>query len=426
MFEYENGIIGLLIGYYRKQKNKEDHFYSKQNFINYKTDKIYELCLTCDKVCAKRESICSYKSYAKIEKGKSVKNICYYIDLCEKLGLIYKLNQQIIEEFEFIERKMLYLIKSYEKEELIRFKTFLEKLSIEYENVIYFGEMLQLYLQILSYLLTRHTPQISCKDFYLENIDRFNDNTKFFIYYLLDKYHYYYGNEIKYTEELFQLMPNILEISLQDKLRTMETNQFYDYLKSYDLNLCSLYDKYLISIYISDCGYHLNDFEFALNVINQSIDDMKKDANLLPETLFYTALLKKSSLLFAIHHYSECLKIYKDVFEYNYNLLSMDFMFFIRSMRLTGQIDSIHKYVNYETFHKIINPRLKVIYRYYLLMYCSNCSIKDLQAYILNYLLPLAKTDKIILSYLKEDMFLFCRSIHNHDKLKLLENIIAK
>ena len=61
MFNYENGLVGLYLGYYRNQRSKTDNYFKKKEFINCKSKEILELCKNCKKDCAKRKGICSYK-----------------------------------------------------------------------------------------------------------------------------------------------------------------------------------------------------------------------------------------------------------------------------------------------------------------------------------------------------------------------------
>ena len=48
MFNYENGLVGLYLGYYRNQRSKTDNYFKKKEFINCKSKEILELCKNCD------------------------------------------------------------------------------------------------------------------------------------------------------------------------------------------------------------------------------------------------------------------------------------------------------------------------------------------------------------------------------------------
>ena len=71
----EKSIMGILISYYRKNSgiNIDNILHNEDKFFN-------DYCTNCLK-CRDVETICSYKTFKKIESGGVVRNECIYYRL---------------------------------------------------------------------------------------------------------------------------------------------------------------------------------------------------------------------------------------------------------------------------------------------------------------------------------------------------------
>lgn len=429
MFNYENGLVGLYLGYYRNQRSKTDNYFKKKEFINCKSKEILELCKNCKKDCAKRKGICSYKTSICLENGEPIKNICYYIDFCYKLGKHYLMNKKIVDITGYIEKQMLVLVKTREKQVVDQFQNFLESILLQYTDVIYFSDLIIFSLQMIQFLKTGKVNHFTMIDFYEKNYSSFNKNWKYLILYVLYQYYHYADTNLEkanyYLTEMNSLYSKNYEMTILEKYDSLSNEERINYLKNISNKTFYSYDIYVVNKYLAQALYETHEYKLALKVIDRCLNEINNENSPLLDILYYKALAKKAKILFSLNKFEECLKIYREVMNYDMNILSHDFIYVVYCMKRTRQHQLITRYINYDQFQRITHPYLRKIYRYYLLLYCSKCSVKVLLGYVEKHLFPIVENNKNFYYLLSEDLFLMCRMLNHYAYYETFENIIA-
>ena len=152
---YEKEIIGRLIKYYRKKKN-----ITVNEMLTKKGMYYQEYCRECSK-CKNKEYACSTKKLYSLERGEVSNNDCYYYRLAENVGKMFVIDRRVTNKLENYRANLRNNLINFSKSKLTKLAIMISNDLSEYKNVIYFGEILSLYFDIINYNLY-HT--ISCSD----------------------------------------------------------------------------------------------------------------------------------------------------------------------------------------------------------------------------------------------------------------------
>ena len=408
MYNNENQVIGLLIGYYRKKLNENDPGFSRYNFIKEKSELVRELCKDCNKVCAKRSAICSIKTSICLEKGDPIKNTCYYIDLTFKLNKKYILNRKILDLITYAEKKMISLIKSYYRDDLIKFRDFLIVSMKSYSNVIYITELLQLYLAITDYMLYFKFPQQELVNMYELLYPKLSSQTQALIAYLLIKYYEYSINDKDkvnlYLDELTLMKINPFEIKLKKLHKNLSVIELYDILIKMPLSKYSRYEQVLIRLYLADIYFLIEEYEKSLVILERIVEDLKNTNIPLVNMILGRTLSKKGTVLFSLQEYDQAINVYKEVFEMGPDLLSQDFMVFIHCLMKSNQKYYVNHYINLNIYQEITSVIVKKIFQYYILKLNSKTLPKSLISFALKNLKPVLPEKTVAYQVMKNDL----------------------
>lgn len=425
MYEYENKIIGLFIGYYRKKRLKHDERFSRKDFVAYKSNDLKDMCQTCKKTCAKKEAICAAKTSLWIEKGEVIKNVCFYIDFCAKLDREYVLNKRMLEMIAYSEKKLVSLIRNNSQTGLEDFKLFLETSYQKYKNVMYFSEMLQLYLVIVKMLLDYEFPDYHLVEIYEEFYSAFNSTTKYFISYMLmhyyETYDYQMDKQLFYEGELGNQGIYNVEYVLRKRKKKSSLLDFYHYLTDIDTSELLPYERYLVQIFLSGTSYQLKHYRLALKAIEQCLNDLSVPEESMTQHALYYAYAKKANILYRLERYNEALALYKQVYMYDPDLLALDFMLFIHCFEICEQNKSVQRYLKSENLHRLKIPSVKRIYRYYQQKFYYHASFKELEAFILDELRYFIPIETVYYDIMRSDMMEYCTATKDYKSFFLFQ-----
>lgn len=425
MYEYENKIVGILIGYYRQKRSKKDENFSRRLFVKWKSEKVKEMCLSCSKNCAKKDRICAPKTSLSIEKGEPIKNICFYIDFADKLGYRYLLNQRLLDIIHYSEKKLMLLIKTNQKKELITFKVFLQNNLKNYKDIIYFSEMLQLYLAITCMLLDFTYPKVSLVDLFEKIYPHLNSQSQFFISFLLYRYYKIYhedkNKQQKYLNLLQQLETKNTYHFLLNQKEKMTSLEFYRYLLDFDKNKFLPYEQYIVQDNLVDILIELGHYNEAKKQVDICVKIAESKDEELSDVALYSAYTKKAVVLYHLKQYDEALLFFKQVFHFNADILLLNFILFIDCFEKSSQSKSIKSYLDIDTYRSLNITKVKRLYRYYQQKYVFNYPFKELELFILDELKSFLPLNSAYYEIIKKDMIEYCQETKDYKSFFLFQ-----
>lgn len=412
MYDYEHKIIGLFIGYYRKQRSISDELFIRKTFIQFKSEEVKELCDTCNKDCAKREYICANKTSTSIEKGIPAKNICFYIDFASKLGKKYQINQKLLKLVEYSENRLVNIMRENAKDDYQGYRTFLLNTIEQYKNYIYFSEMFNLHLIIYDLIMYLKFPSKQIIDFYEEFYKEFKPSTKRLVAFLFYRYYQVYCEDKTkdeyYFQELYKLDKYNLEYQITHKKKTMSSIEFYHYLTHINKQDLTVQKLVLIQYFLVDCLISLQQYNVARNEVNRWIRLIKNNEEHIARYSIYLAYEKKAVILYYLNKYEEAITLFVNVYNYMIDLLHLDFILFIECFRNANRIEEISLYLSNEHFNRINIQKLKRIYRYYQQRYLLKYSLKELELFVLDELYYLIPLNTHYYDLIRRDMMEYC------------------
>ena len=151
-FYFDKYIIGLLIKYYRKNKNIK-----VVNLLTRKNSNEYEFCIDCDK-CKNRKAICSTKKLYAIERGDVATKDCYYNSLAANLDKQVIFDRRMSNRLINYRNNLKNVLIECSKSKLNKLLIMINKDINKYKNVLYFEDMLSIYLDIINYYLYHIVP----------------------------------------------------------------------------------------------------------------------------------------------------------------------------------------------------------------------------------------------------------------------------
>ena len=171
-YNFEKKCIGYLLKYYRKKRNiKIDDLLTKKGTY------YYEYCTDCVK-CKNKELVCSTKKLYSLERGEVSKNDCYYYRLAENLDKKFVIDRRLDNKRLNYQTSLVENIVNLSKRNLKRLAALLENDLHEYSEVLYYGDIFSLYLDVINYYLYQKIPSVESIQLYLYLLEFIDDTNK--------------------------------------------------------------------------------------------------------------------------------------------------------------------------------------------------------------------------------------------------------
>lgn len=381
-FRYEKGVIGRLIGYYRKHDSRilDDILWDKGNYYK-------KYCLECSK-CTNKEKICAPKTLYKIESGITVDNDCYYYRLSEKLNKILIFDEKLFLELDHYRDTLTELLIDYSYTKLMNFKKeLLDKLDA-YKNVIYVAERLRLYVDIIVGISDKSSCSQSKNDFYFYIKDSLDEKDKMLIlYYLFHSLCYFPGqlsNQIFVSiyQEAMSYKDNRLAFNfwLSVVFDTIKPLQFLKMLEEYKELYQDRFTKhewYLYNDYHAYVYFNTEEYELCYQYL-------LKNAELIDSGLDYTENkvrnlnVKLAILAYNQDKYDEAIIHFEKCRVNNcLNIGNANIAFYIHSLEKTNQVDKVIEIINSYDINASTHDYEKKIIRYYRIKHINDLEVKE-------------------------------------------------
>ena len=418
----EKKLIGLLIGYYRKEllQLKKDDKYRKLNFISYKSDKIQEDCLNCNNMkCKNSNKICSFNTISALESGAITRKICCYIDFADKLKLQFKLNKKMINEYEELEKDIVNALKINDVNQYLKLYKLTERYQKENENVIYFSELYKLYSCILKIKVSEEYPDDSFINLLEFILPYLKDKTKYLSTYVLYKYYFthndLYGKEAIYLNALRKMDPENIEFLVYDKMQTNSLLEAYNFISTISLDCLNDYEKYTIYQFLGYMCLCFNQIDEGIVYVKKSKLIIENSEITFPRKEANHTYMRLGLFYFQLKKYNKAVENFERVFKYDPNTLILNILLYFNSLEKMKRFEELTTLLEEVDLQKI--RRHKPIFIYYRMKYIYKSNNKDLEEYIVDNIKPLIPKNDTYQGVLIEELIHLANSTGDYKVL---------
>lgn len=414
LFTYERKIIGKILAYYRKQNNQklQSFLYNKGKFYN-------ENCVTCN-LCKNSEMICSPKTLLKIENGEeSIKKECFYHRLCEKFELKFNLNHTMQFKINNYRSLLIENIVNFSKIKLKQLGANIELELQKNSNIIYYTDILLLYLSVINYKLYRKiTLDDKTINLYVYLLDVINEMDKKIILLCLFDMSYRVSLDSLNRDKIIELSMPYLDDPLLYKIKmthisSMNYIDAYEHFHDEEMKIDTLanYQIFTLLQYKAFIYFNSGNFEKSYDLLEESlrvssIDDFS-DYDVL------SCYKKLAIICFVLKKYREAIKYFELNLKYE-NSLGTNYVLLFYSLEVENKSDRILEIINNIKVEEIRNDLEKMLLKYYKMKYEKDFNYKEnakwLEEYITKNIVPLF-----------DEIGLLHRRVFIHDLRKLVK-----
>lgn len=406
MHEYEKKIIGIILGFERKEKLKSSNnpAFSQNNIVHLTEEDKSFLCHDCYCHCLKRQ-VCSVPTLRKLENGTPFTNDCYYSVLSHKLGFEYELSKINIDKFNDIINLLMSCIITREKKNITKCRKELQ--SPLYYNHIYFSHFKEMFLCILNFITDYEEPSYAIIHL-VEYIEPFTtEKTRILLTFLLFKYYTIYKVEMTKAAKYKDIILNFS----QSPCISIEITADYlihsgDNLKAFSFLYDKISDNKLDSPPFTKM-YIYSQLTFLSLNLNRELDSIyfKKYKEIIqqydtifPDLIMTQYLNRLAVTCYISNKFGDSAKYFYNAAERNINAISYNFPLFYDAVIKSNFLPGIEFFKKSQA-NNISNADDKSVYIYYnkrINMHCidkENASI--LEDYILNFLNSIYPVDSM-------------------------------
>ena len=424
--KYEKRMIGLLIYYYRKKLD-----ISLDVFLH-NTGKYYtENCIDCN-LCNNMEMICTPKTLYRIEKGFFSKNECYYHRLAENLGKEFVSDKRIYDRLTQYENSLINYIVDFSKKKLNKLKELIDIDLLEYANVVYISEKLNLMKDIINFKLYRISPDKEQIELYVYMKNNFEDTDKKLLLLFLYDIRFRLENFNIDYESLINDCSTYINDPLFYRVKLANVAQ-QNYLDAYpilknelDTNLVNLnnYQKYSLYEYLAFVELNAKAFDKSYVTMQKCIDILEESQDF--SDYHKISCYKRMGIIsFSLEKYEDVIKWYTIILEQNESI-GLNYSLLFYALEKTNQEEKIKNILDNVNLSKTKTISEKKILLYYKKKYIYKKQTKqqiiELEEYVCEEIKPLVRNlgemhRNIFLEELKKLVSITC----NYKKIYLFE-----
>ena len=390
-YSYEKMIIGKILYFYRKNSKEtlKSFLYNKGKFYN-------ENCLMCDR-CTNKEYICTPRTLNKIEKGEYfTKKDCYYYRLCEKFSLKFSINSLLLSKIEIYRNILIENLIDFSKSKLKALSANIELELNKNGDIIYYSEMLNLYLSVIKYKLYRTIA--TDKDIRLYNylFDHVKEDDKKIILVFLFDMTYRVTMDCLNREEIMIKAHPYLDEPILYKIKMTHISEM-NYLEAYQCfekeennkGKITNYQFYTLLQYKAFIFFNSGNFEKSYNILKESLLIPKIDE--LSDYDLLGCYKKLAIICFSLGNYEEAINYYYLNLKYE-NSLGNNYVLLFYSLETENRSEEIRAIIEQINIDSIRYSSEKTILEYYKMKYSCNCKSKEnakwLEEYIVKQIKP--------------------------------------
>ena len=377
--KYIKTILGYLIGYYRKEKNKTstDILLSEDNYYR---DYCNE-CMKCDDV----NQICSRSTLYRIEKGHITDNDCIYERLAHQLGKKIILdNLTIYDRLGLLCKELNHSLVNFSKTRLEKIEANIELELLKYKNVLYVEEVLTLYLDIIKNVLYGKDLDNKKGLVYLFLRDKVQLEEEKLITFLLYKttfriLNFYCTISVineqcsKFYDDPLFYEPRLKSLIFTDLLNFLDG---YNYLVNNEItriDTLTKYQRYLLYCEIGSAELNLEAYEKCYQTYKKSIDLLNEFDS--TDRMKSASCIYLGRTCFLLKKYSEAIDWFLTAINLSkFKSIGKDFLFLFSSLERLDQINKVKKIVNDIDMSRITSKYGRQIVTYYKMKYVSDLS----------------------------------------------------
>ena len=423
----EKSIMGILISYYRKNSgiNIDTILHNKDKYFN-------DYCTNCLK-CRDVETICSYKTFKKIESGGVVRNECIYYRLCENLKFNVCFERNVFEKMNHLRNSIVNGLCNYSYSALSSLLSEICNECNHYKNYFYIHDILELYYDIVNFTIYEKIPSAKKIDLYLFLRNKLNDTDNKLLISFLYNLSFYIPELIEYRHELLEECrkyyqdPLFLNVRLIDITSNNTLDAYYQIneIIYHEQHSFTTYQTFLLYDYLALVEMNGDAYERAYATMQICLEIINNGADFNPATI-KKAYRQIGMITFCLQKYEESIEYFLKAKQlHQLSSLSIQTLLLYKALEITNQKDRLRSLLAESKLYPTENHVEKKINAYYYLKYDQpfvKTQISLLEDYICSEMKPLAnRMGKIFKDIFREELMEFIAITTNYKKLYLFE-----